>query len=56
MTGLRVYAESLSDPNVIAERVRSHMPLVRKIVNSEVCANLAITKMVPIKTVMGSNS
>jgi RNA polymerase sigma factor for flagellar operon FliA len=31
MTGLRVYAESLSDPDIIAERVRSHMPLVRKI-------------------------
>jgi RNA polymerase sigma factor (sigma-70 family) len=31
MTGLRVYAASARDPNEIAERVRSHMPLVRKI-------------------------
>ena len=31
-------------------------PLVRKIVNSELLANRAITKTVPINTVMGSNS
>jgi RNA polymerase sigma factor for flagellar operon FliA len=31
MTGLRVYAASANDPGAVAERVRSHMPLVRKI-------------------------
>ena len=31
MTGLRAYAEQASDPRVIAERVRSHTPLVRKV-------------------------
>ena len=31
MTGLRAYAEQASDPREIAERVRSHMPLVRKV-------------------------
>ena len=32
------------------------MPLVRMMVNSELCANRAITKMVPISTVMGRSS
>lgn len=32
------------------------MPLVRVMVNSELCARRAITKMVPMSTVMGSNS
>jgi hypothetical protein len=32
------------------------MPLVRMMVNSELCANRAITKMVPMSTVMGSSS
>ncbi len=32
------------------------MPLVRMMVNSELCARRAITKMVPMSTVMGSNS
>ena len=31
-------------------------PLVRMMVNSDVCASLAITKMVPISTVIGSSS
>ena len=31
-------------------------PLVRMMVNSELCASLAMTKMVPISTVMGSSS
>ncbi|MNS87016.1 hypothetical protein D3C72_1209420 [compost metagenome] len=31
-------------------------PLVRRMVNSEVCAMRAITKMVPISTVIGSSS
>ena len=31
-------------------------PLVRMMVNSELCASRAITKMVPISTVMGSSS
>ena len=39
-----------------AETAKGLTPLVRMIVNSEFCAKRAITKMVPINTVMGSNS
>ena len=31
-------------------------PLVRKMVNSELCAKRAMTKMVPISTVIGNSS
>ncbi|EKD97236.1 MAG: hypothetical protein ACD_23C01000G0003 [uncultured bacterium] len=31
-------------------------PLVRKIVNSELCASRAMTKIVPINTAMGMSS
>ena len=31
-------------------------PLVRMMVNSELCASRAMTKMVPISTVIGSSS
>ena len=31
MSGVRAYAANAADPAEIAERVRSHMPLVRKI-------------------------